>query len=192
MGELSSVISRLDQTEVSLARIDAYRAKRVGEMLISGNVDGAYLAEPDSLVDLDGIDAATLLAEFDAHEGKYATAPFDPAGDLVRFYPGGVTIWSGYPGAGKTTILRQFICHTLHRGSSVFLASLEENPRYIPIRLAATAAGVTKPNAHQAQWFIDAYAKRFKTLGAHWDRAAFAHSRDDPRARRQGHAARDH
>jgi twinkle protein len=162
---ISDSKARLDQTEASLARIDVYRAKRIGEMLVSGEVDGAYLEEPDCLVDVETMDGRQLLAEFDAHEEKFATAPFDPAGDLVRFFPGGVTIWSGYPGAGKTTILRQFICHTLHRGSSIFLASLEENPRFIPIRLAATAAGVTKPNAHQAQWFIDAYAKRFKLWG---------------------------
>lgn len=162
---IANSVQRYEQGTASLARIDAYRAKRIGEMLVSGEVDGAYLAEPDSLVDVETMDGRQLLAEFDAHEDKFATAPFDPAGDLLRFFPGGVSIWSGYPGAGKTTILRQFICHTLHRGSSVFLASLEENPRFVPIRLAATAAGVTKPNAHQAQWFIDAYAKRFKLWG---------------------------
>lgn len=162
---LADTRHQVDQTEASLARIDVYRAKRIGEMLVSGEAAAAYTQEPDSLVEIDTMDGRQLLAEFDAHEAKFATAPFDPAGDLVRFFPGGVTIWSGYPGSGKTTILRQFICHTLARGSSVFLASLEENPRFIPIRLASTAAGVTKPNADQAQWFIDAYAKRFKLWG---------------------------
>lgn len=149
----------------SIARIDAYRARMAGEFLISGKADSVYMDEPDLLVDLDSMDGPTLLAEFEAHEAKFATAPFDVKGELIRFFPGGVTIWSGYPGAGKTTILRQFICHTLARGSSVFLASLEENPRYIPIRLAATAAGRAYPNGHQCQWFIDAYAKRFKIWG---------------------------
>lgn len=139
--------------------------RKIGDMLVSGEYDSKDAQEPDSLVDIETMDGAELLAEFDRHEAKFATAPFDPSGDLIRFFPGGVTVWSGYPGAGKTTILRQFICHTLARGSSVFLASLEENPRFIPIRISATAAGVSKPNAHQAQWFIDAYAKRFKLWG---------------------------
>ena len=65
----------------------------------------------------------------------------------------------------NTTLLRQFICHTLYRGSSVFLASLEEDPRRIIRRLASTAAGVKKANHHQVQWFIDAYAARFRLWG---------------------------
>lgn len=149
----------------SIARIDAYRARRVGEMLVTGDVQGAYLTEPDTLVDIEALDGAALLKEFQAHEERFATAPFDPQGHLLRFFPGGVTIWSGYPGAGKTTILRQLICHTLHRGSSVFMVSLEENPRFVPVRLAGTAAGTTQPNAHQVQWFLDAYAKRFRLWG---------------------------
>lgn len=149
----------------SIARIDAYRAKRIGEMLVSGEAKESFLAEPDSLIDIGGVDGRELLSQFDAYEAKYATAPFDPSGDLLRFFPGGVTIWSGYPGAGKTTLLRQFICHTLHRGSSVFMISLEENPRFVPVRLAATAAGCAKPSVHQMQWFIDAYQKRFKLWG---------------------------
>lgn len=149
----------------SIARIDAYRARKVGEMLVSGEVNGNFLAEPDSLIDIGGFDGRQLVDEYEAFEAKYATAPFDPQGNLLRFFPGGVTIWSGYPGAGKTTILRQFICHTLYRGSSVFMISLEENPKFVPVRLAATAAGCAKPTAHQMQWFIDAYQKRFKLWG---------------------------
>lgn len=149
----------------SIARIDAYRAKKIGEMLVSGEAKDDYLLEPDMLVQIANLNGADLLAEFHAFESKYATAPFDPDGKLLRFYPGGVTIWSGYPGAGKTTILRQLICHTLHRGSSVFMVSLEEDPRKVPVRLAATAAGCSMPNAHQMQWFLDAYQERFRLWG---------------------------
>ena len=149
----------------SIARIDAYRARRLGEMLVSSEVETQYLDEPNALVDLEAMDGVALLKRYKDRQARYGTAPFDANGDFIRFFPGGVTIWSGYPGSGKTTILRQMVCHTLARGSSVFLVSLEENPEDIPVRLAATAAGVAEPNAHQLQWFIDAYAKRFKLWG---------------------------
>lgn len=150
----------------SIARIDAYRAKRVGEMLVTRSAADEFAVDPDKpLLDVGPLDGRDLLAKFHAKTAKYATAPFDPDGNILRFYPGGVSVWSGFPGAGKTTVLRQFICHTLHRGSSLFLASLEEDPSDALVRLAATAAGAPEPNAHQMQWFIDAYAKRFRLWG---------------------------
>lgn len=155
----------MNDVESSVVRIDAHRAKRVGEMLITREAGEMFHVEPSEvLLDLSALDGQQLLAEYREKNAKYATAPFDPEGNMLRFYPGGVTIWSGYPGSGKTTLLRQFVCHTLHRGSSVFLASLEEDPRDVLVRLAATAAG-GDPNAHQMQWFIDQYAKRFRLWG---------------------------
>lgn len=149
-----------------IARIDAHRSRRVGEMLVTREAGETFHGEPDCpLINMATLDGKQLLDEFQAKNAKFATAPFDPEGLMLRFFPGGVTIWSGFPGAGKTTILRQFICHTLHRGSSVFLASLEEDPRDVLVRLAATAAGSGEPNPHQMQWFIDAYAKRFRLYG---------------------------
>jgi twinkle protein len=156
----------MSEENPSIARIDAYRAKRIGEMLITREAEEAFRADPnDVLVDLASLDGRELVEQNKTFEARYATAPFDAEGKMLRFYPGGVTIWSGFPGAGKTTLLRQFICHTLYRGSSVFLASLEEHPRRVIFNLAATAAGTTSPNAHQVQWFIDAYAKRFRLWG---------------------------
>lgn len=147
----------------SIARIDAYRARRSGEMIVTHAAPDEFNADPNEvLVDLEAMTGQQICDEDDAHATRYATAPFDPEGRLLRFYPGGVTIWSGFPGAGKTTLLRQFICHTLHRGSSVFLASLEEDPRRVIRRIASTAAGVKRANPHQVQWFIDAYQKRFR------------------------------
>jgi KaiC/GvpD/RAD55 family RecA-like ATPase len=139
--------------------------RKIGDMLVTREAADVFHGEPaQTLIDVGALDGKELLEQYHAKSARYATAPFDPHGDMLRFYPGGVSIWSGFPGAGKTTILRQFICHTLHRGSSVFLASLEEDPRDVLVRLAATAAG-QDPTAHQMQWFIDAYAKRFRLWG---------------------------
>lgn len=147
----------------SIARIDAARARRVAEMLVTEAPED-YGKPERVLLDLAGLSGRELLDQYSKRHAKYGTAPFDPEGDLLRFYPGGVTIWSGFPGAGKTTLLRQTICHFLARGSSVFLASLEEDPSDVLVRLASTAAA-SESSAHQMQWFIDAYQQRFRMWG---------------------------
>ena len=50
------------------------------------------------------LDGKTLLAEYQEEMSCYATTPFDRHGERLRLYPCGVTIWSGFPGAGKTTL----------------------------------------------------------------------------------------
>jgi len=134
-----------------------------GRMLVTGvpEIDHEFVSQ---VLDLSQIDGASLLERRRQRLAKFATAPFDPDGHALKFYPGGITLWSGFPGAGKTTLLRQFVCHTLARGSSVFLASLEENPEDVLTDLAATASG-GEPNAHQLQWFVDAYQERFRLWG---------------------------
>lgn len=148
----------------SIARIDAHRARQAAAMLVTDYAP-AYEPPPDVLVDISKFDGVTLFKTGQDRGKRYGTTPFDPQGDLIRLYPGGVTVWSGFPGAGKTTLLRQFVCHTLSRGSAVFLASLEEEPVDVMLRLCATAAGQREASAHQIQWFIDAYAKRFRLWG---------------------------
>jgi twinkle protein len=156
----------MESLDPSIARIEAYRARRIGEMLITREAGEKYQGEPESaLLEIATLNGNELLKKFASKTARFATAPFDAEGKMLRFYPGGVTIWSGFPGAGKTTILRQFICHTLHRGSSIFLASLEEDPSDVLVRLAGTAAGTEQPNHHQMQWFIDEYAQRFRLWG---------------------------
>ena len=162
-----------DPRDDAIARLDAYRAKKVGQMLITG-ADPTYDADPDdSLVSVSEQDGKQLLADWQQFQSRYGTTPFDPEGQMFRLFPGGLTIWSGFPGAGKTTLLRQFICHCLARGSSVFLASLEEHPRNVLVNLAAVAAGQGIPNFHQMQWFIDEYGKRFRL----WARIGLASHR---------------
>jgi twinkle protein len=162
----------VDRNDESVARLDAYRASRIGQMLVTG-AEPAYDADPDDMLEVDEQDGKQLLADYTQFHARFGTAPFDVAGNVFRMYPGGLTIWSGFPGSGKTTLLRQFVCHCLMRKSSVFLASLEEHPRNVLVNLAAVAAGASLPNAHQMQWFIDEFGKRFKL----WSRIGIAEHR---------------
>lgn len=149
----------------AIVKLDAYRAKRIGEMLV-GDVEKEFDVDPqEMLLSVQELNGKALLAQHEKFHARFGTTPFDPDGRWMRLYPGGVTIWSGFPGAGKTTLLRQLVCHCLVRGSSVFLASLEEDPRNVLVNLAAVAAGRELPNAHQMQWFIDAYGQRFRLWG---------------------------
>lgn len=116
-------------------------------------------------LDPTGNDVAAMREEYLRYEADYDSAPFDPAGEQFRLYAGGVTIWSGYPGGGKTTILRQLVCHLLHQGRGVYLASLEERPTHALMRLMMTAAGNLDPTEHQMQWFLDAYGERLRVWG---------------------------
>lgn len=152
-------------TDAAIAQLDLARARRIGQMLVT-KAEPEYEREIDQdLLDVTRIDGKTLCEEYEREMAVYATTPFDPDGRSLRLYPHGLTIWSGFPGAGKTTLLRQLICHLLQRDNGVFVASLEEHPKHVIYRLAATAAGQERPTPHQVQWFIDVYGERLRVWG---------------------------
>lgn len=152
----------MDATEGAIARLDALRARRVGQMLAPEDAP-EFDREPDEyLLDMAKLDGRALLEDYEREMACYATTPFDQHGERLRLYPCGVTIWSGFPGAGKTTLLRQLACHLLQRDQKVFFASLEEHPKHLIVRLAATAAGTERLTAKQVQWFIDAYGEQLR------------------------------
>lgn len=128
----------------------------------------------ECLLDLERMSGKELLEAYQLEMAHYATTPFDPDGNKLRLYPCGVSIWSGFPGAGKTTLLRQLACHLLQRDQGVFFASLEEHPQHLLVRLAQTAAGTAHINAHQMQWFLDAYGDRLRI----WAKVGLAKHRD--------------
>lgn len=146
---------------------------KIGEMLLL-DTDMPKGDPARILADVQSFDGKELVQSYVRRHSKFGTVPFDPTGDRLRLYPGGLTIWSGFPGAGKTTLLRQLICHVLARGSSAFLASLEEDPENVLVNLAAVAAGAELPTPHQMQWFIDAYGMRFRL----WGKIGIAHSEE--------------
>jgi hypothetical protein len=152
-----------DATGAAIAKLDTSRARRLGQMLVT---DVGEFREPRQvLFDLSKITARDMLGEFTKAREKFATSPFDVGGHKLKFYRKGYTIWSGYPGAGKTTMLRQLVCHLLSARESVFLASLEEHPVDVIVQLAGVAFGREIPTERQLQWFIDYYAERLKVWG---------------------------
>lgn len=151
------------ETRSSLGKIDAFRARQLGSMLVT---KGTEFREPRQvLFDLAGKDAKQLLESFLRSREGFATAPFDAEGKKLRFFRKGYTIWSGYPGAGKTTALRHVICHLLGQKQKVFVASMEEHPVDVIVQLAGAAFGREVPTAEQLQWFIDYYQGELKIWG---------------------------
>lgn len=148
--------------EESITRIDAARARKLAQLMIT---KAETFDESPKLLDLSVQSPADLLKAYSAKLASYDTAPFDVTGDALRFHAGGYTVWSGYPGTGKTTILRQLICHLLFRGKPVFAAHLEEDPGDTLIRTAGVAFGTSLPTQQQLQWFIDWYIDKFRIWG---------------------------
>lgn len=142
---------------------------------------GAIFVEPDSpkflereiqpereVFDFAKAEPASLLDAYRDKQVNYSTAPFDPLGEKLRFFPGGFTIWSGYPGAGKTTLLRQLACHLLKppdpsrptEGAGVFVCSMEESPQDVLIRHAIVAVANENISANALQWCCDVWENR--------------------------------
>lgn len=157
----------------AVTKIDVHRARLFAQMVAPADAP-EFDHDPDEvIVDLGKLDGRGLLSRYRERMAKYSTTPFDPNGAVMRFYPGGVSIWSGWPGIGKTTMLRQFICYLLQREQKVFTASLEEHPEDQINRLIETAAGTWEPNAHQAQWFLDAFGDKLRI----WSKIGLAQHR---------------
>jgi twinkle protein len=119
--------------------------------------------EPErEFIDLNALDVRELLAEYRRRQSNFDTTPFDPDGHSLRLFPGGFTIWSGFPGTGKTTLLRQFACHLMRAGKMVFIASLEENPMDVFYRLACVALGTEDPTEDDLQWCVDCWHDKLR------------------------------
>lgn len=145
-----------------VAKIDTARLRKLGQMLVTRAE--AYDDQP-KVLDFTQQSPADLLKTYAEKLANFDTAPFDPFGIKLRFYDGGYTVWSGYPGTGKTTLLRQLECHLLYRNKSTFVAHLEEDPGDSLIRAAGVAFGTSLPTQQQLGWFMDWHADAFRVWG---------------------------
>lgn len=147
--------------------------KRIGAVLVQPD-DSRFIErdiEPQREVfSLVGADAENLLDAYRKQQANFTTAPFDPEGKHLRFFPGGYSVWSGNPGNGKTTILRQLACHLMRatnpeapfEGPGVFICSLEETPGDVLIRHAQVACGTEDISTNALQWCLDLWERRLK------------------------------
>ena len=141
---------------------------KLGKIFVTAD-DPAFLeaeVEPaKELFSIGEINVKELRQEYIRRQQNYDTTPFDPEGKTLRLFPSGVTIWSGFPGTGKTTLLRQLVCHLMHKSNGVFLASLEEEPMDVFYRLACVALGTNDPSEDGLQWCVDCWCDRLRLWG---------------------------
>jgi ABC-type transport system involved in cytochrome c biogenesis ATPase subunit len=118
------------------------------------------------LLNLESLNVAQIRDRYIERQRNFDTTPFDPEGRVLRLFPGGYTVWSGFPGAGKTTLLRQLACHWMHQRKGVFIASLEEYPDDVFYRHACTALGSDDPSQAGLEWCLYHWAERLRLWSA--------------------------
>ena len=125
-----------------LVNLATKRNPALAGMLVTG-VSAELEAMPERrLVDVAQLSPSDVLARWQKRQSDWQTIPADPTGASLRLYPGGVSVWSGYPGEGKTTQLRQMAIAMAGRGEPTFFASLEEDPEDLLLRLCMVANGL--------------------------------------------------
>ena len=125
-----------------LVQLAKKRNPALAGMLVTG-ADAEVEAMPERrLVDVSQLSPSDVLARWQKRQSEWQTIPADPTGANLRLFPGGVSVWSGYPGEGKTTQLRQMAIAMAGRGEPTFFASLEEDPEDLLLRLCMVANGL--------------------------------------------------
>jgi hypothetical protein len=117
------------------------------------------------LVDIGAFDGSTLHAAIAKDYAAFRTIPLDVAGRRLRLYNGRVTIWSGFPGHGKTTLLRQVVCKFLRDGERVLVANFEEDPGETVYEMAKTAWAEEQVTAVMVDACTDYWSSTLRVWG---------------------------
>ena len=125
-----------------LVNLATKRNPALAGMLVTGASAELEAMPERRLVDVAQLSPSDVLARWQKRQSDWQTIPADPTGANLRLYPGGVSVWSGYPGEGKTTQLRQMAIAMAGRGEPTFFASLEEDPEDLLLRLCMVANGL--------------------------------------------------
>lgn len=141
------------------------RARKTAQIYITKESKGSEDSPERILLDAESQNAKEILVAYKLKMDNFDTVPLDVEGRAMRLLKGQWTIFSGYTGTGKTTYLRQVVCHMLKAGKNVFVATLEQDPEDYLVELAATAAGVEMPTEKQMQSFLDTYGNQLKLWG---------------------------
>jgi hypothetical protein len=141
------------------------RARQVAGMYVVKASEGAHDSPTKILFDAEKQTPKEMLDAYNARRAKYDTVPLDVEGQMLRMRPRQWSILSGYAGTGKTTYLRQCVCHLLKAGKTVFIATLEADPEDYVVELASTAAGVEVVTETQLAVFLQSYAKQLSIWG---------------------------
>lgn len=141
------------------------RARGAASVYVTQAAAGADDSPERILFDAGQQTPKEMIDAYNARRANFDSVPLDVEGNLVRLYRGQWTIFSGYTGTGKTTYLRQVVCHLLKAGRKVFVATLEADPEDYLVELAATAAGVEAVNEKQLQTFLDSYRSQIYLWG---------------------------
>jgi hypothetical protein len=154
---------KYDETQTKVDLLAA--ARKTAGVYVTQAAPGADDRPEKILFDAGQQTPKEMLDAYTARRANFDSIPLDITGDVVRLYKGQWTIFSGYTGTGKTTYLRQLVCHLLKAGKSVFVATLESDPEDYLIELAATAAGVEVVTEQQLAVFLAAYGAKIKLWG---------------------------
>ncbi len=76
---------------------------------------------------------------------RYYRPQFHNKFEMVRLYPGELTIFSGSSGAGKTTFLMQMGLDLVQQGHKILIASLEQQPDQYLKKMIIQAAWTSQP-----------------------------------------------
>jgi archaellum biogenesis ATPase FlaH len=131
-------------------------------MYVTQAAAGAQDSPKKILFDAEKQTPKEMLDAYNARRAQYDGVPLDIEGSMLRMRPRQWSILSGYAGTGKTTYLRQLVCHMLKAGKSLFVATLEADPEDYIVELASTAAGVEVASEQQLSVFLQSYSKQLK------------------------------